>query len=72
MNYINNSNLKINNVIEKLEVLNPLNSLKRGYSIVKKDGKSIKDVKNLKENDIINIELNNGIIKSTVNQIEMR
>ena len=72
MNYINNSNLKINNVIEKLEVLNPLNSLKRGYSIVKKNGKSIKDVRNLKENDIINIELNNGIIKSTVNQIEMR
>lgn len=72
LNYVKNNDIKINSIIEKLEVLNPLNSLKRGYAIVKKDNKAITDLKNLKNNDIINIEMNNGVIKSVISEINIK
>lgn len=70
-NYIDNNNSKINNIIDKLEVLNPLNSLKRGYAILKKNNKAISDINKLKTNDNIEIEVNNGIIKSTITEINI-
>lgn len=53
----------------KLDLLNPNNILSKGYSIVVKDNKVIKDVNVLKENDSINILLNNGSILSTVKEV---
>lgn len=64
--YIN----KIENNINKLELLNPLNALKRGYGIVKKDKKTIEDIKNIKINDTINISLSGGIIDAVVTDIK--
>ncbi len=61
---------KYTNLINKLEILNPLNTLKRGYSITKKEGKIINNIKNVKLKDKINITLNNGIIKAEVLQIK--
>ena len=55
--YENKSN-KYNNLIEKLEVLNPLNTLKRGYSITRVDNKVIKSIKNVKINDEASIHIN--------------
>ena len=56
--------------INKLELLNPLNSLKRGYGIIKKEGKCIEDIKNIKNNDKIDIYLKNGIINANVLSIK--
>ena len=53
-------------LLSKLEVLNPLNTLKRGYSIVKKDNKAITSSKDLKKNDLIDIELSDGIVNAKV------
>ena len=53
-------------VIEKLEVLNPLNTLKRGYSITKFNDKVIKDIKDVKVDDNINISLDNGNIDAKI------
>jgi len=39
---------KTNHLIEKLEILNPLNALKRGYSVTKKDDICISSVNDLK------------------------
>lgn len=64
---------KINNLskyIEKLEVLNPLNTLKRGYTIVKKNDKAIDDIKKLNINDSISVVFNKGIIKASILDIE--
>lgn len=55
-----------NHLIEKLEILNPLNALKRGYSITKKDGKSLTSINNIKTNDNITIELKDGLIDANV------
>ena len=53
-------------LLSKLEVLNPLLTLKRGYSIVKKDNVAISSIKDLKKNDLINIELNDGMVNAKV------
>ena len=68
--YLNNKNNKYSNLINKLSVLNPLNTLKRGYSISKIDNKVISDIKDVKINDTLNIKLSDGEIISTVKEIK--
>ncbi len=60
----------IDNNINKLELLNPLSALKRGYGIVKKDNKCVESIKNIKNNDKINIELKDGSINALVESKE--
>ena len=60
---------KLSLVINKLELLNPLSILSKGYSIVKKDNLIIKDAVNLNENDKINIKLYNGEIDAVVKKV---
>lgn len=60
----------LDNNINKLELLNPLNALKRGYGIVKKDNKVVEKLTNIKINDKININLKNGIIDAVVTDIK--
>lgn len=61
----NNTN-RYNNLIQKLEALNPILTLKRGYAIVKYDNKAIECIKKIKKDDIINIELQDGNIEAKV------
>ena len=57
------------NFLNKLEVLNPLLTIKRGYSITKVDNKVISSVKGIKKNDKLNIELTDGTINAVVDSI---
>lgn len=59
-----------NHLIEKLEILNPLNALKRGYTITKKDGKCISNIDGVKINDNVNISLKDGEIKAKVMEVK--
>ncbi len=52
----------------KLEALNPLSVLSRGYAIAKKDDKIISSVKELKQGDIIKLTLNDGNVKAEVKE----
>lgn len=61
---------KTNHLIEKLEILNPLNALKRGYSIVKKDGKCITNINKVNKDDILDISVKDGIIKTKVMEVK--
>ena len=61
---------KNNHLIEKLEILNPLNSLKRGYSITKINNKCISSVKDIKIDDNINITIKDGTINAKVLEVE--
>ena len=54
----------------KLDLLNPTLLLKKGYSIVYKDNKIIKDINLLNKNDEIDIMVNNGKISSVVKEIQ--
>ena len=47
-------------IIAKLDTLSPLKTLTRGYSLVEKSGKIIKNKKELKKDDIIDIRFSDG------------
>lgn len=64
-----NKSKKTNHLIEKLEILNPLNAIKRGYSITKKEDKCISSVNNLTEEDNINIMLKDGNINAKITKV---
>ena len=49
-----------------MEVLNPLNTLNRGYAIVKKDNKVLSSIKNINEGENITISLKDGNIESKI------
>jgi exodeoxyribonuclease VII large subunit len=59
----------LEHIINKLDVLNPMNTLKRGYSIVKKEDKVISDIKNLKVDDMINVSVKNGNVNAKVIEV---
>ena len=54
---------------EKLEILNPLAIMDKGYAINKIDGKVISDIKKVKKGDVISTTLKNGEILSEVIEI---
>lgn len=59
----------LTSLIEKIEVMNPLNTLKRGYAIVRKNDKVISDVAKIGKDDIINISVKNGNINALVVEV---
>lgn len=59
----------LEHIINKLDVLNPLNTLMRGYSIVKYNDKIISDVNKINVDDIININMRDGIINAKVLEV---
>lgn len=64
--YINKKNQRFDLIINKLEALSPLNTMKRGYSIIYKDEKIIKSVKSLKKDDVLELKLSDGEKKAKV------
>ena len=59
----------LEHLINKLDVLNPMNTLKRGYAIVKSDNKVIDNIDNIHKDDILNINIKNGIINAKVLEV---
>lgn len=57
-------------IAEKLKVLNPLNVLQRGFSIVKQDDKYIKNIKDIDMDKSLNIEFSDGTIETKIVQIK--
>ena len=56
-------------LVGRLKVLNPLDTLSRGYSITKFDGHVIGDITKLKKNDKISIEFKDGIVDAKVEKV---
>jgi len=52
--------------INKLELLNPLSIMKKGYSVVKKEGKVLKSIEEVKVNENIDIQVNDGVISANI------
>ena len=64
----NNKALLLKHNMEKLELLNPLTILNRGYAVAYTNGRVIKNIKLVKENDNIEVKVNNGMIKAIVTE----
>ncbi len=58
------------NLLSKLEVLNPITTLKRGYSITKVNNNPIRSIKDVSLDNTINSELYDGVLVSKVIDIK--
>ena len=52
--------------VAKLEVLNPLITLKRGYTYAKIDGKVVSSAKDVKSGDNLDVEFDDGVVNTKV------
>jgi exodeoxyribonuclease VII large subunit len=68
--YLKNSELALENIEKNIQIMDPINVLKRGFSITYSNGKSVKDVSQLKEGAAINTVLFKGTIDSTITKIK--
>ena len=68
-NILVNKNHELVLLANTLKLVNPLNILDRGYSVVKKDNKVIKDIKDINKEDNIDIRIKNGNIKAKVLEV---
>lgn len=53
-------------LIGKLDALSPLKTLERGYGIIKIGAKAVTSIKDLKKDDLINIELKDGSMEAII------
>lgn len=68
-NIINKNAYSLKTLLSKLETLNPVSTLQRGYAIVKKDNKVITLKDEFIPNDLIDVELEKVILKTTIKEI---
>lgn len=68
-NYLYQKDTLLDKMISKIELLNPMESLKRGYAIVKKEDKCIDDISFVSKEDILDITLKEGKIKTSVIEV---
>lgn len=66
MKILDNKINKYTQLISKLETLSPLSTIKRGYSIVKKEGSVITSCKDVSKHDKIDLELKDGTLTAEV------
>lgn len=63
---IENNTKRLDTLKIKLELLNPKNVLNKGYSIIYKDGKIVKNTKDISVSDELNVIISDGNIDVTV------
>ncbi len=57
-------------LLDKLEALNPIRTLKRGYTITKQNNKTIKDIKDIKKGSLLETEFETGKVISQVTEVK--
>ena len=69
-NIFENKSFRYASVLDKLEALNPIKTLKRGYSITRADNEVITDLSKIKKDMVINTETFEGTIISKVMEVK--
>lgn len=67
--YLDKNKNQYISLLNKLEILNPILTLKRGYTITKVDNNVISSVKKVKKNDTVTVDLVDGSLITIVNEI---
>ncbi len=62
--------VEIKNIIDKLNLLNPLNILSRGYSITYLNDKALKSIEEVNKKDLLQIKLSDGFIDAMVTDVK--
>ena len=68
--YLKNSELALENIEKNIQIMDPINVLKRGFSITYSNGKAVKEVSKLEKDAAITTVLFNGTIESTITTIK--
>ncbi|MGX9135223.1 exodeoxyribonuclease VII large subunit [Rummeliibacillus sp. JY-2-4R] len=68
---VNQKKKEFGSVIRTLEVLNPLSIMTRGYSLTYHNGKVIKSIQDIKEQDEVEFHLQDGKATATITSITM-
>ena len=66
LNRLDKEKIKLENIETKLNLLNPENILKKGYSLTLVEGKIVKSINSVKKGSIIDTKFSDGFIKSEV------
>lgn len=53
----------------RLRTASPIETLRRGYSVVFKDGKAVRNVDELKPGDLLSLRMNNGTVEAAVSSV---
>lgn len=61
--------IRLENIIDKLNIINPLNTLKRGYTLTYSNDNIVEDIKDIKVGNVIKTRFTNGTVESTVTNI---
>lgn len=69
-NLYKNQIIKLENIIEKLKLVNPLETLKRGYTLTTQDKTIIKSIKDIDKQKNITIKLHDGEIETQIKNIK--
>jgi len=59
----------LTNLGDKINTLSPLSTMQRGYSIVRKEDKLIRSVKDVHKDETLNIMLRDGMVKTLVKEV---
>jgi len=62
--------VSLTSLSDKLELINPLNLMKKGYAILRKDGHIIHSIEQLSLNDTIAISLVDGQAQANINNLK--
>ena len=67
INYnVKEKGILLNHMIEKLELINPLGVLKRGYTLTYMDDKIVNSTKSINKDDTLKIKFSDGIVSTKV------
>lgn len=69
-NLYNKQIIKLENLIEKLKLVNPLETLKRGYTLTTQDNKIIKSIKDIDKQKNMTIKLHDGEVETEIKNIK--
>lgn len=69
-NLYNKQIIKLENLIEKLKLVNPLETLKRGYTLTTQDNKIVKSIKDIDKQKNMTIKLHDGEVETEIKNIK--
>ena len=61
--------MRLTAIYEKVQILSPQNTLRRGYSLTTVNGHAVTDASQLAAGDTITTHLANGTVTSTINKL---
>ena len=59
----------ISNFKNTINLLHPINTMKRGYSVVRSKGKAVSSINNLQLNSKVEVQLIDGQFEATIDEI---